>query len=565
MFKRSTQDSNTEVSKHQVNQDINRGLALLILLAVSIVGSSWLLSLPVYFNLKIIAQVFPLLVSAIILLAVSHYKHLYLNIIAPPLSYLFIFSSWSYVIYLNTVNINKSVTDLTDVQLIGMSNSMYLLGLCLLTVWLARYFKCSIYLSSASIISLIAALQLFTVIDINILIASLLLLASTTVISSIGFKHKPVIDSSQTNTFNQTLAEDMLLPEDVEEVTYDDELITPELVVNTLPLSDSSLTHDWELILRELQGELKHTPDVDQLFKRMLVFLHGAMEFDSAAVGMQQDKNIKRIALYGDDEYLHTQSLNWTSQRIKEVFSLKEPVLSQQTHASGNGSELTEPLHRLDVPIISGQKVVGVVSVFRETLLFDTHDVKLASSIVFHSMIALRLSRLQDEVKRLSSDATPAKLTLYTREQFLSKVKPVLAKIGKPRECSLFIVEIDNLDTITDTVGREAGASLHKAVSKVIMSQLREHDLLGTYGKEGYIVLLDETDMNHAKSVAENIRVKASQLKLRYQSSVITTTISVGLTIVSDQDEDLPSLMRKADMGLFVAKENGCNTIKVSF
>ena len=559
------QDSNTEVSKHQINQDINRGLALLILLAVSIVGSSWLLSLPVYFNLKIIAQVFPLLTSAIILLAVSHYKHLYLNIIAAPLSYLLIFSSWSYVIYLNTVHINKSVTDLVEVQLIGMSNSMYLLGLCLLTVWLARYFKYSIYLSSASIISLIVILQLFTEVNINLLIASFLLLASTTIISSIGFKHKPVIDSSVTNTFNETLGEDMLLPSDVDEVDYEEEPVTPELVVNTLPLVDSSLTHDWELILRELQGELKHTPDVDQLFKRMLVFLHGAMEFDSAAVGMQQDKNIKRIALYGDDEYLHTQSLNWTSQRIKEIFSSKEAVLSQQAHASGNGSELSEPLHRLDVPILSGQKVVGVVTVFREALLFDTHDVKLASSIVFHSMIALRQSRLQDEVKRLSSESTPAKLTLYTREQFLSKVKPVLAKIGKPRECSLFIVEIDNLDNITDTVGREAGASLHKAVSKVIMSQLREHDLLGTYGKEGYIVLLDETDMNHAKSVAENIRVKASQLKLRYQSSVITTTISVGLTIVSDQDEDLPSLMRKADMGLFVAKENGCNTIKVSF
>ena len=58
--------------------------------------------------------------------------------------------------------------------------------------------------------------------------------------------------------------------------------------------------------------------------------------------------------------------------------------------------------------------------------------------------------------------------------------------------------------------------------------------------------------------------MKVSNLKLKYQDSVITTTISIGLTIVSDPEEDLAGLMRKADMGLFVAKENGCNTVKVS-
>jgi len=214
--------------------------------------------------------------------------------------------------------------------------------------------------------------------------------------------------------------------------------------------------------------------------------------------------------------------------------------------------------------VISNQKVVGLVTLFREELLFDTHDVKLTSSIVFHSMIALRQARLQDEIKRLNSDAVVTKLTLFTREQFVSRVKPVFDKLSKPRECSLFIVEIDNLESITDSQGRDAGAKLFKAVSKVIMSFLNEGDVLGRYGNEGFIVLQDETDLMHAKSIAEKIRVKASQIKLKFQNDVITTTVSIGLTIVSDPDEGLSSLMRKADMGLFVAKENGSNTVKIS-
>ena len=569
MFK-FLQGNNAKKSKWQLDQDLNRGLALLILISASVVGSSWLFSIPVYFDVKIAAQILPVLFLIILFFSVTKIQHIYLNKVSPVLAFSFVFCSWSYVIYLNYINeINSSVIkDVIDAQYLGMSQNVYLLGLCFVTFWLGRYFRYSIYLSVTFIVTLIAILILFTKSEIIYLLAPALLLLSSAVFSVISLSKVQYSGiNSDSDSFNQALqdssyeaspTEDVLLPE------HDEQVIKPELDINALPLNESSITHDWELILRELHGELKNTTDVDQLFKRMLAFLHGAMEFDAAAVGMLQDKNIRKIATYGGDDYLHTKSLNWSNQRVKELFASREPILSTQSHLSADTDNVTEPIHRLDVPVISNQKVVGLVTLFREELLFDTHDVKLTSSIVFHSMIALRQARLQDEIKRLNNDTVVTKLTLYTREQFVSRVKPVFDKLSKPRECSLFIVEIDNLESITDSQGRDAGAKLFKAVSKVIMSFLNEGDVLGRYGNEGFIVLQDETDMIRAKSIAEKIRVKASQLKLKFQNDVITTTVSIGLTIVSDPDEGLSSLMRKADMGLFVAKENGSNTVKVS-
>lgn len=555
----SQQGFNTQESKHELSQDINRGLALLVLIAVSTVGSSWLFSLPVYFDVKIAAQISPLLFSVILLFAVTRLQQVYLYKIAAPLSYIALFSSWSYVIYLNTMIKPETINDLVSAQYLGFSNSMYILGLCLLTLWIGRYFKYAIYLSLISITSFIVLMFIFSNIDINFLLALFLLLGSCVVITAISFKSTALQIVPAYESITQPLDEDLLLPSELEE-----EDIKPELDINTLPLNEASVTHDWELILRELHGELRNTIDVDQLFKRMLVFLHGAMEYNAAAVGMLQDKSIKKIATYGDDEYLHTHSLNWTNQRVKQLFSSRESILSNQSHLSGATDEIEEQMHRLDIPVLSNQKVVGLVTLFRETLRFDTHDVKLASSIVFHSMVALRQARLQDEVKRLSSETSAPKLTLYSREQFVQKVKPVFEKLGKPRECSLFILEVDNLDTTIDTQGREAGSILLKAVSRSIVSKLRDNDLIGRYGNDGFVVLLDETNLIHAKSLAEEIRIKISNLKIKHQDFVITTTASIGLTIVSDPDEDLPSLMRKADMGLFVAKENGSNTTKVS-
>lgn len=551
-------------SKRKIDQDLNRGLALLAVIAVSIIGSSWLLFLPVYFDLKIAAQIFPLLITLILLFAVTRIQHVYLNYLAAPFGYLLNFSSWSFVIYLNAVTLGdtskETISDLMSTQLTGMSDSMYILGLCLITMWLGRYFKYAIYLSSLSILSLVVLLQQFSNTPVTLLITIFLLLSCCVAIAQLGFKIQIITPDPVKAVHDDFIDEDMLLPaeEEVQE-------IIPELEINTLPLNEMSGTHDWELILRELNTELKNTSDVDQLFKSMLVFLHGAMEFDAAAVGMLQDKSIKKIAKYGDDEYLHTQSLSWTNQRIESLFKSREAILSKQPQLSASAADEVAALHRLDIPVISNNKVLGVVTLFRDTLLFDMHDVKIASSIVFHSMIALRQARLQDEIKRLSSESTPAKLTLYTREQFVSKVKPVLEKLGKPRECSLFIVELDNIDFTIDTVSRDAGAALYRAVSKVILSLLKESDILGAYGKEGFIIMLDETNLMSAKETAEKIRSKVSKLKLNYKGGVITTTISIGLTIVSDPDEDLASVMRKADMGLFVAKENGSNTIKVSF
>lgn len=538
-------------------QQVNNASILLIAITLSVVAASWLFSLPAEFNLKIAAELLPLLYAVAAMLLLRRLQKPFLNRLFCALSYALVFACWSYVVYINTAM--QLPAQKTAILHIGFANSMYLLGMCLLTIWLARYFKYAIYLSATALLALCVVLFLFTSVTLSFVLAVALILLSSIAIGFISNGEKAASEAAYNEYMQDEFNDEDLLPP-----SEGEQQITPELEINALPLNESSVSHEWDVILQELHGELKNTSDVDQLFKRMLVFLNGAMEFDAAAVGMLQDKNIRKIATFGGDEFLHTQSLNWTNQRINDLFSSRKPILSRQSHMSRQAGVESEPLHRLDVPVISNGKVVGLVTLFREHLLFDTNDIKLASSIVFHSMVALRQARLQDEVKRLSSSTPAARLTVYSREQFVEQVKPVIDKLDKPRECSLFIVEIDNIDQVIDKVGREAGQQLYKAVSRAIAANLKESDLIGQYGKEAFVVLLDETELMDAKTTAEKIRAQVENIKLKYQDQVVTTTVSIGLTIFSDAEESLSSLMRKADMGLFVAKENGSNTVKVS-
>lgn len=554
MFSKSDHPSQSPADSQQ---QAHNASILLIAITLSVVAASWLFSLPAQFDLKIAAELLPLLYAVAAMLLLRRLQRPFLNHLFSALSYVLVFACWAYVVYMNSAM--QLPAQKTAILHIGFANSMYLLGMCVLTIWLARYFKYAAYLSLIALIALCIVLILLTPVNFSFVVAVALILLTSIAIGFISNGEKPVSDTVYNEYVQDEFNEEDLLPP-----AEDEQQITPELEINALPLNESSVSHDWDVILQELHGELKNTSDVDQLFKRMLVFLNGAMEFDAAAVGMLQDKTIRKIATFGGDEFLHTQSLNWSNQRINDLFSSRKPVLSRQSHMSGQAGVESEPLHRLDVPVISNSKVVGLVTLFREHLLFDTNDIKLASSIVFHAMVALRQARLQDEVKRLSSSTPAAKLTVYSREQFVEQVKPVIDKLDKPRECSLFIVEIDNLDQVIDKVGREAGQQLYKAVSRAIAANLKESDLIGQYGKEAFVVLLDETELMDAKTTAENIRAQVENIKLKYQDQVVTTTVSIGLTIFSDAEESLSSLMRKADMGLFVAKENGSNTVKVS-
>lgn len=538
-------------------QQVHNASILLIAITLSVVAASWLFSLPSQFDLKLVAELLPLLFAVAAMLLVNRLQKQFLNRLFSALSYVFVFCCWGYVFYINTAM--QLPAQKIAILHIGFANSMYLLGMCVLTIWLARYFKYAVYLSVTALVVLSVGLLLFSSVPLSFVVAVTLILLCSVAIGFIANSEKATSELAYDDYEHAGFKDDDLLP-----VAEGEQEITPELEINALPLNESSVSHDWDVILQELHGELKNTSDVDQLFKRMLVFLNGAMEFDAAAVGMLQDKTIRKIATFGGDEFLHTQSLNWTNQRINDLFSSRKPILSRQSHMSRQAGVESEPLHRLDVPVISNSKVVGLVTLFREHLLFDTNDIKLASSIVFHAMVALRQARLQDEVKRLSSSTPAARLTVYSREQFVEQVKPVIDKLDKPRECSLFIVEIDNLDQVIDKVGREAGQQLYKAVSRAIAANLKESDLIGQYGKEAFVVLLDETELMDAKTTAENIRAQVENIKLKYQDQVVTTTVSIGLTIFSDTEESLSSLMRKADMGLFVAKENGSNTVKVS-
>lgn len=496
---------------------------LLLALTVIITASEFLLYLSFELELR---QFLYLAAIAVPLLIEAANKHLQIPVVhklLPHMAFLGVFFVFSLQLFLD----------------INAYNLIPVIGLVLLIVWYRPLSIISHWVSLAAVLLLSLALIIYGGIPIESAIADSLLLLTPVVYFSLQAIFSKQISKSANNPNMEFLQQ---APE-MQAITIDQDL----------GQISSGAEQDWPRILRELHNELKNITDVDRLFKTMLLFMSGAVEVDAAAVGMIQGHSIKKIARIGDDDLLGASNLQWTGDHIKQLVSSGGEII--ENDKSGK-------ISRIDIPLYSNHKVQGVVSLFRRKE-FNLAESRMASAIVTQGMLILRLARLQDEIRKSGTDSNGGK-TLFSREQFIEKSRGYIEKLNIPRVFSLLIIEIDKFEDQMQKHGHSVKSSVFKKVASLVMTELKAADLIGRYGNDGFIVLLNETDLLDAKKVAESIKDKVAMGKHNTADGVISLTVSIGVTTTSEELDDMPALIKKADMGLFVAKESGYNSVKVS-
>ncbi len=118
--------------------------------------------------------------------------------------------------------------------------------------------------------------------------------------------------------------------------------------------------------------------------------------------------------------------------------------------------------------------------------------------------------------------------------------------------------DVDNFKKINDTYGHQAGDKVLKVVAKLLSSQVRETDFVARYGGEEFVILLPETDLAHARQVAEKIRAAVESCEFHYRNERVLITISCGLAVFTGADEP-DGVFARADAAMYRAKAAGRN------
>ncbi|MCU7917110.1 MAG: GGDEF domain-containing protein [Candidatus Thiodiazotropha sp. (ex Dulcina madagascariensis)] len=129
----------------------------------------------------------------------------------------------------------------------------------------------------------------------------------------------------------------------------------------------------------------------------------------------------------------------------------------------------------------------------------------------------------------------------------------------KQTDLSLIVMDIDFFKRINDQYGHAVGDQVLEAVANTVEQTIRSSDALYRYGGEEFVVVLNGTDMDGAKLLAERIRENIEKLRIKSLKD-IAITLSLGVTVLRE-DDTAQTLFERADAALYSAKTNGRNQV----
>ncbi len=132
------------------------------------------------------------------------------------------------------------------------------------------------------------------------------------------------------------------------------------------------------------------------------------------------------------------------------------------------------------------------------------------------------------------------------------------------KHLSLLMLDVDDFKDVNDSHGHIAGDSVIRELAELLLTHVREVDVVARYGGEEFSVLLPETDAAGAFVVAEKIRDAVARHRFRDADGAkrIRMTVSVGFSTFPAHSHDKESLLRQADDALYQAKHSGKDRVR---
>jgi diguanylate cyclase (GGDEF)-like protein len=129
---------------------------------------------------------------------------------------------------------------------------------------------------------------------------------------------------------------------------------------------------------------------------------------------------------------------------------------------------------------------------------------------------------------------------------------------------ALVMMDLDGLKEVNDTSGHGCGDVVLQAVGGVLQEAVRAQDSVARMGGDEFCILLPETDLSEAVSVAERLRAEVQELVIRYRGESVQVMASLGVASSEQCGLTWQGLMDYSDSALYRAKREGKNRVVVA-
>lgn len=183
---------------------------------------------------------------------------------------------------------------------------------------------------------------------------------------------------------------------------------------------------------------------------------------------------------------------------------------------------------------------------------------------LFSSLQLSALHRLDIAEQRLLELSTTDELTGACNRRHILELAEVerlrAQRSGKP--LSIALLDVDGFKGINDAYGHAGGDVVLQRLAAICRGHARASDQFSRFGGEEFMFLLPETDSHSATEFASRLRAALAATSVDYGGRQVAFTVSIGVATLAD--EDIGSLLLRADNALYAAKRSGKNKLVVA-
>lgn len=171
--------------------------------------------------------------------------------------------------------------------------------------------------------------------------------------------------------------------------------------------------------------------------------------------------------------------------------------------------------------------------------------------------------RLQEAYKRIEELAELDELTgSHNRRSIMKALDEEIERAARGHtSCSVALIDLDWFKKINDRFGHPTGDEVLRTFAITMFANIRGIDKFGRYGGEEFLLILPETSDVTAERTLNRLRLIVADLDWSTISHGMAVTISAGL-VTLQPNETADSILARADIALYQAKDNGRNRIE---
>ncbi|MEA1955279.1 MAG: GGDEF domain-containing protein [Campylobacterota bacterium] len=263
-------------------------------------------------------------------------------------------------------------------------------------------------------------------------------------------------------------------------------------------------------------------------------------------------------------------------ESVKEMISSLDGVLDK---LSNRLIEMIESSDSSNIEIKSIKKELESYSTHTETNFKKAHQKLFTIAIALEKntqSLSKDLRVHSDEVTVLSKKIQDLEVELVqakesSKEDFLTKLynKRALDEHMQIKEgeferyghnYSIVMFDLDHFKNVNDNFGHAAGDAVLAAFAKILKKETRNVDIVGRFGGEEFMAILEETDSKGGFVFAEKVRKNVQKARFMYKGERIAVTVSCGVC-ERKSNSSLKNTVNSSDENLYKAKESGRNKV----